>query len=113
MKVLIFAAVAAFAPAALAASPAAVTVHIRDFTFSPATLTVAPGTTVRFVNEDSEAHTVTAVDRSFDSGGLDTGDSWSYRFASPGKFAYFCALHPYMRGAVTVTAQPAHASSAR
>lgn len=113
MNLLIFAAVAALAPAALAASPAAATVHIRDFAFVPPTLTVVPGTTVRFVNDDTEAHTVTASDRSFDSGGLDTGDSWTYRFASPGKFAYFCALHPYMHGVVTVTAPPAHGSSAR
>jgi plastocyanin len=77
-------------------------VHIKNFAFDPATLTVAAGTTVRFVNDDSEAHTVTARDRSFDSSGLDTHDAWSFRFTKTGTFAYFCELHPYMKGVIIV-----------
>ena len=83
-------------------SGATATVHIKNFAFVPATLTVPAGSVVRFVNDDGEAHTVTAVDRSFDSTGIDGGEAWAYRFAKPGKFAYFCALHPYMKGAVVV-----------
>lgn len=82
-------------------SPTA-TVHIKDFAYNPATLTVAPGTTVRFVNDDADAHTVTATDKSFDSGGLDMGDVWTHEFDKPGKYAYFCAVHPYMKGVVVV-----------
>jgi plastocyanin len=78
------------------------TVHIKNFAFDPATLTVAAGTTVRFVNDDSEAHTVTARDGSFNSNGLDTNDSWSFRFTKPGDYPYFCQLHPYMKGEVVV-----------
>ncbi len=85
-----------------APSAATATVHIKNFAFDPATLTVAAGTTVRFVNDDSEAHTVTARDGSFNSDGLDTNDSWSFRFSKPGDYAYFCQLHPYMKGTVTV-----------
>ncbi|MBV8491059.1 MAG: cupredoxin family copper-binding protein [Candidatus Eremiobacteraeota bacterium] len=84
-------------------APAAVTVHIKNFAYAPATLTVKPGTVVRFVNDDGEAHTVTATDKSFDSAGLDTGDAWTHDFATPGKYAYFCALHPYMHGTVVVS----------
>jgi plastocyanin len=84
-------------------SSATQTVHIRAFAFVPARLTVRPGTVVKFVNDDAEAHTVTAKDRSFDSQGLDTGEAWGYRFATTGTFAYFCALHPYMRGTIVVT----------
>jgi plastocyanin len=80
------------------------TVHIKDFGYHPATLTVAPGTTVRFVNDDGEAHTVTAADASFDSTGLDTGDAWARTFSKPGTYAYFCALHPYMKGVIVVRA---------
>ncbi len=92
---------------ALASGPASlpatnVTVEIKNFAFVPATLAVTPGTTVHFVNDDSEAHTVTAVDKSFDSAGLDTGSAWTHRFTTPGKFAYFCGLHPYMRGTIVV-----------
>ena len=87
--------------AALSTGP---TVHIKDFAYHAATLTVAPGTTVRFVNDDGEAHTVTAADKSFDSTGLDTGDTWTHSFTKPGTYAYFCALHPYMKGVILVRA---------
>jgi plastocyanin len=73
------------------ASAATATVHIKNFAFDPATLTVAADTTVRFVNDDS-----------FNSDGLDTNDSWSFRFTKPGTYAYFCQLHPYMKGTVIV-----------
>ncbi|MBV8373201.1 MAG: cupredoxin family copper-binding protein [Candidatus Eremiobacteraeota bacterium] len=91
-----------------AASPAGATatVHIKNFAYIPATLTVPAGTTVRFVNDDTEAHTVTATDRTFDSSGLDTGNAWTHRFVAVGKFPYFCELHPYMHGTVVVTASP-------
>jgi plastocyanin len=80
----------------------AATVHIRNFAYSHATVTVVAGQRVRFVNDDQDAHTVTSTTKAFDSGGLDTGDAWTYVFAKPGRYAYFCALHPYMRGMVVV-----------
>jgi plastocyanin len=79
-------------------------VHIRMFAFVPSKVVVSAGQTVRFVNDDDEAHTVTASDKSFDSAGLDTGDSWSHVFSKTGTFNYFCALHPYMKGVVVVSA---------
>jgi len=84
------------------ASAREVTVHLRDFKFSPATVSVAAGDTVRFVNDDQDAHTVTAKDGSFDSKGIDTGEAWTHAFAARGRFAYFCELHPYMTGVVVV-----------
>jgi plastocyanin len=102
MKTLILAsALLATLGAAPAAAPSS-TVHIKDFAYHAATLTVAPGTTVRFVNDDGEAHTVTAADKSFDSAGMDTSDAWTHTFTKPGTYAYFCALHPYMKGVVIV-----------
>jgi plastocyanin len=80
----------------------AATVAISDFAFKPVTLTVPVGETVRFVNRDQEAHTVSAADGSFDSGGLDTGGSWVHRFTKPGRYTFFCELHPYMKGAIVV-----------
>lgn len=109
MNLSIFAALVALATAAPAAGSAAATVHIRNFAFVPASLTVAAGATVRFVNDDAEAHTVTATGGSFNSEGIDGGASWSHRFATPGRFEYFCALHPMMRATLIVTgaaAQP-------
>ena len=87
-----------------AAPAAGQAVHIKDFSYHAATLTVAPGTTVRFVNDDGEAHTVTAVDKSFDSAGMDMGDTWTHTFTKPGTYSYFCALHPYMKGIIVVRA---------
>jgi plastocyanin len=92
------------APAADAAKPAVV--HIRNFAYVPATITVRPGTTIMFVNDDNEPHTVTATNKSFDSDGLDTHESWKHTFAKAGSFNYFCEMHPYMKGTVVVKASP-------
>ena len=106
MKTLILSSVlmAALGSTQSAAPSPGATVHIKDFAYHAATLAVTAGTTVRFVNDDGEAHTVTATDKSFDSAGLDSTDSWTHTFTKPGTYAYFCALHPYMKGTVIVRA---------
>ncbi|MGZ3497994.1 MAG: cupredoxin domain-containing protein [Vulcanimicrobiaceae bacterium] len=86
-----------------ATAPHSYTVHIKDFKFSPATLHVDSGDTVVFVNDDTESHTATSTARTFDSGGLDTGDRWTVKFSKPGTYSYICALHPYMKGQIVVT----------
>lgn len=79
------------------------TVAISDFKYTPAAITIAAGDSVRFVNHDQEAHTVTASDgRSFDSEGLDVGGTWTHQFSKPGRYAYYCELHPYMKGTIIV-----------
>jgi plastocyanin len=90
------------APAA--ASPQTPTISIKDDAFTPKTLTVTAGQSVTFVNDDDDAHTVTAVDGSFDSKGLDTGSVWRHAFTKPGSYQYFCELHPFMQGTVVVKA---------
>jgi len=79
-------------------------VQIANFSFSPQTLTVAAGTSVTWVNRDDEAHTVTSAanPRLFNSPPLDTGDQFSFTFAAPGSYSYFCAIHPQMVGVVIV-----------
>lgn len=90
----------------VAAAPAlsSPTVTINDDAFSPTTLTIAAGQTVTFVNNDDDAHTVTAASGSFDSKGLDTHAVWRHTFARPGTFSYFCQLHPFMKGTIVVKA---------
>jgi plastocyanin len=83
---------------------AVATVVIEDFKFRPAVLTVVAGQSVRFVNKDDEAHTVTATGGSFDSDGLDTNQRWTHTFRHPGRYTYICELHPYMKGTIVVTA---------
>lgn len=90
--------------AAVAASPPPQLVHIANFTFAQAAITVKRGSTVTWVNDDDIPHTVVAVDKSFKSKVLDTGDRFTFTFAKPGQFAYFCSIHPHMTGKVIVTA---------
>ena len=77
-------------------------IHMHGFAFIPKTLTIAAGTSVTVINDDDEAHTLSAVDKSFDSAGLDAHESWSHVFTTVGSFAYLCELHPYMKGLIIV-----------
>ncbi len=86
------------------AAPMSVSVSIGDSVYVPSSITVAPGGTVTWTNNDDRAHTVTANDRSFDSGIMAAGATWSRTFPNGGTFAYFCELHPDMTGSVVVSA---------
>ena len=79
-------------------------VTIDNFSFSPAQLVVRPGTRVTWTNRDDIPHTVTgeALPRVMKSPPLDSGDSYAVTFDHPGRFAYFCSLHPHMQGIVVV-----------
>ena len=84
------------------ASPSGTTVDTKNFAYAPATISVHPGDTVTFKNSDSTAHTVTASDKSFDSGNMDQGATWSHVFAKAGTYAYVCSYHTYMQGTIVV-----------
>jgi plastocyanin len=77
-------------------------VVIDNFTFGPQDLTVAVGTTVKWVNHDDITHSVVDGNKVFRSKALDTDDSFSFTFASAGSFDYFCGLHPHMQGKIIV-----------
>jgi plastocyanin len=93
---------AMLAAAAIAAQDATNVITIDNFTFGPPDLTVAVGTTVKWVNHDDIPHSVVNKDKAFRSKALDTDDSYSFTFASAGTFEYFCGLHPHMVGKVIV-----------
>ena len=78
--------------------------RIERETSSAVTVTIKPGDTVQFVNEDSTPHTVTATDKSFDSGNMDQNAKWSHTFKDAGTYAYICTYHTYMKGTVVVKA---------
>jgi plastocyanin len=86
------------------AAPPAAAVEIGNFTFKAPTLTVKPGTTVTWTNGDDIPHTVVSKTGVFRSKVLDTGDRFSFTFAKPGRFGYFCSLHPHMTGTIIVKA---------
>jgi plastocyanin len=77
-------------------------VEIDNFAFSPARITVKAGTTVAWLNADDTPHTVASSSKLFKSKVLDTDGSFSFTFATPGMYEYFCSLHPYMTGTVVV-----------
>lgn len=91
-------------PARAQNAPAAVS--IDNFTFNPATLTVKAGTTVTWTNRDDIPHGIGSSGNAFTrSQALDTNDSYSFTFTTPGTYQYFCYIHPHMVGTVVVEAR--------
>ncbi|MFF2144484.1 cupredoxin family copper-binding protein [Kitasatospora sp. NPDC058190] len=88
------------------APAAANAVTIKNFAFSPPTLTVKAGTKVTWTNTDPDAHTVTSKQGSggpLQSAALASNDTYSYTFTQPGTYPYYCTIHPYMTATVEVT----------
>jgi plastocyanin len=93
------------------------TVTIKGTKFNPAGVTVSPGDTVVWKNEDKAAHTVTFDDRDYHPdcvqtllgpmNCMDPGDTVERSFDQPGDYRYKCKLHPQMTGLVTVKASEA------
>jgi amicyanin len=81
-----------------------VSVDIVNFAFSPATVTVAVGTTITWTNKDDAPHTVTSNSGAFNSGTLQRNKSFQFKFDTAGTFDYHCAIHPFMTAKVVVTA---------
>jgi plastocyanin len=63
---------------------------------------VPAATTVTWTNHDEEPHTITSTTGAFGSAGLSQDDTFTQTFTRPGRYAYFCALHPQMRAVVVV-----------
>jgi len=102
--------------APLAVDAATSAVSIAGFAFAPAGITINVGDTVRWTNNEGSAifHTSTADNGTWDSKVLANGQSFSFTFTVAGTFAYHCAVHPSMRGSVTVVgpATPAPTATA-
>jgi len=77
-------------------------VSVDNFTFGPASITVAANSTVTWVNHDDVPHVIASTDGLFRSRALDTDDKYSFTFAKPGTYPYFCAVHPKMVGKIIV-----------
>lgn len=75
-------------------------VAIQGMKFAPADLSVAVGDTVTFTNMDSAPHTGSAKDGSFETGKLSKGKSATVTISAAGDHAYFCKVHPNMKGVI-------------
>ena len=94
----------AASPGSPAKAPQAASAEVKvdNFSFGPATLTVAVGTTVTWTNRDDIPHTIVSTDKVFKSKVLDTDEKFSFTFAKPGTYPYFCSIHPKMTATVVV-----------
>jgi plastocyanin len=82
-------------------------VDIKDFAYSPATITVKVGDTVTWTNQDSTSHTVTTSDgpEQFDSGSIDQGKTFTHTFTKAGTYKYHCTFHPSMPTATVIVTE--------
>jgi len=79
------------------------TIEIKDFMFSPQTLTVKAGDKIIWINHDDEPHTVVSVGKKFQkSSALDTDQVFTITAGAPGTYEYFCSVHPKMTGTIVV-----------
>jgi plastocyanin len=79
-------------------------VNIDNFTFDPPRVIVKAGTVITWQNRDDIPHIVASNTKLFKSKTLDTDDKFSFTFATPGVYEYFCSLHAHMKGTIVVEA---------
>jgi plastocyanin/uncharacterized membrane protein len=77
---------------------------IKQMRFNPSELTVHPGDRIKWENQDIYAHTATADDKSFDSGLIEPGQSWTTTLSNAGTLGYHCRPHPNMTARIVVSA---------
>ena len=86
------------------ASTARDAITIKNFSFAPSTVTVAPGATVTVTNKDQVAHTITSTKGNFNTGDIGSGQSKTFTAPNtPGSYPYICSIHQYMTGTLVVS----------
>ena len=110
MRSFVFAAVTVLALALAGASRPAATVtksvKITATGFSPASVTIATGSAVKWTNSDTKDHQVVANNGAFASPIIKPGRTYSHTFNTSGTYRYHDALHPALTGRVIVTGPP-------
>ncbi|HEV7362993.1 MAG TPA: plastocyanin/azurin family copper-binding protein [Solirubrobacteraceae bacterium] len=98
------AAPATSAPAAAPAAGGAVAVSMKNIQFAPKSVTAKVGQTVKWTNDDSVDHNVTATSgETFKSSTFGQGATYSHKLAKAGTIKYVCTIHPGMEGTIVVT----------
>jgi len=75
---------------------------VKEFMFTPNSLSIQAGSTVTWANMDDEPHTVVSDTGLFRSGAMDTNESFSFKFDKPGTYHFTCSIHPRMVGTIVV-----------
>ncbi len=92
-------------PQASGALSGEVTIHIKNFAFEPAEVTVKKGSRITWINDDTVGHTVTSEAGKFafpDSATLSWNQQYSNVFVNMGTYNYHCNIHPNMKGKIIV-----------
>lgn len=89
--------------AAAASGGAVVHVVIKNYAYSPAQVTVKPGTKLVFINRDGTAHTATSTSPPLDTGSIQPGGQATVTVRAPGTYHYICQFHPFMHGTIRVS----------
>ncbi|MFL5608512.1 MAG: cupredoxin domain-containing protein [Gemmatimonadaceae bacterium] len=87
---------------ARAAQPSVFRARMKGSAYLPNRIEVEAGTTVQWKNLDALIHTVTAVDKSFDSGVIAADGSYSHTFTKAGSYPVYCVAHPFMKATIVV-----------
>lgn len=97
---------AAAMPASAPESGPTDTIRIKEFLFDPTPATVRAGQRIAVVNDDKAPHTLTDQPTSgkprFDTGNITGNRTGSFVAPKTGTYAYFCELHAFMKGELTV-----------
>lgn len=91
-----------YSPSPVVPPTSANEVFIQNMAFSPSSITVNAGTTVKWTNKDNMTHSVTSNTSVFDSGDMNLNSTYSYTFTTVGTYTYHCKYHVEMTGIVTV-----------
>ena len=84
-------------------TPKTYNIEIKDFAFSPSSLTINKGDTVIWTNKDSVSHPVTSDSgNELNSGTLSQGQTYSHTFSAAETFFYHCSVHPMMKAKIIV-----------
>jgi len=86
-----------------AAGARPVQIQMKNFAFDPPAITVRAGQTLTWTNGDVVPHTATADGKTWDSGQMAPGRSYTVTVTKPGTYEYTCSNHPFMRAKVFVT----------
>lgn len=96
------------APAAATAAAPTTTIRIEDFKFVPAGATVKAGQEISVANADAAPHTLTDQPSSgrplFDTGNVRGRQTGTFTAPKPGTYEFYCELHAFMKGTLTVVA---------
>ena len=84
-------------------TPKTYNLEIKNFAFSPSSLTIKKGDKIIWTNQDSVSHTVTSDSgNELDSKLLPKGETYSHAFNTAGTYDYHCTPHPYMKAKIIV-----------